>query len=135
MPCTSYRADALIQKGKALRRFNRGLFYIKLTEREDGEVQHIAVGIDPGSKKEGFTVKSGKHTFFNLQADAVTWVKESEETSSMMRRSRRSRKCPCLHEMSTGERLARNVKVGDCVVLTRSSWRLWTKDTANSPAG
>ena len=38
MPCPSYRADALVRKGKALRRFNRGLFYIKLTEREDGEI-------------------------------------------------------------------------------------------------
>jgi hypothetical protein len=51
MPCHPARARELVRNGKALRRFNRGMFYIKLTEREDGETQPAAVGIDPGSKK------------------------------------------------------------------------------------
>ena len=95
MPCSNHRADELVRRGKAVRRFNRGIFYIKLTEREEGVVQPVVVGIDPGSKKEGFTVKSSKHTFLNIQADAVTWVKENEERSTMMRRGRRNRNCPC----------------------------------------
>jgi RRXRR protein len=94
MPTTNKKADKLIAKGKAIRRFDRGLFYLQLTDREAGYVQPIAVGIDPGSKKEAITVKSEVHTYLNIQADAVTWVKESEETSTTMRRGRRSRKTP-----------------------------------------
>lgn len=94
MPTTNRKADKLIEKGRAVRRFDRGLFYIKLLDREDGYVQPVAVGIDPGSKKEAFTVKSSAHTYLNIQTDAVTWVKQSEETSTMMRRTRRSRNTP-----------------------------------------
>jgi len=95
MPCSNYRANELIRKGKALRRFKSGLFYIKLTEREDGEVQPIAVGIDPGSKREAFTAKSESHTYLNILADAVTWVKEVVERKRNARRVRRQRKTPC----------------------------------------
>jgi hypothetical protein len=65
-----------------------------MLDRETGETQPIAVGIDPGSKKEAITVKSESHTYLNLQADAVTWVKEHVETRRILRRSRRSRKTP-----------------------------------------
>jgi len=51
MPCHPARARQLVRNGKALRRFNRGLFYIKLTQRSDGATQPIALGIDPGSKE------------------------------------------------------------------------------------
>ena len=94
MPCHPARARQLVRKGKAIRRFDRGLFYIKLTEREDGEIQSIAVGIDPGSKKEAYTVKSAAHTYLNIQADTVNWVSKSEEVSTTARRNRRQRKCP-----------------------------------------
>ncbi|MCG5526180.1 RRXRR domain-containing protein [Ectothiorhodospira haloalkaliphila] len=95
MPCHPARARELVRKGKAARRFDRGLFYISLTDRPDGEKQPIAVGIDPGSKKEGFTVKSESQTYLNIQADAVTWVKSAVSTRSQMRRARRFRKTPC----------------------------------------
>jgi len=94
MPTTNKKADKLIAAGRAIRRFDRGLFHIRLTDREDGYIQRISVGIDPGSKKEAFSVKSAAHTYLNIQADAVTWVKDAEETSTAMRRSRRSRKTP-----------------------------------------
>lgn len=103
MPTSHKKADKLIASGRALRRFDRGLFYIQLTDREDGYTQPIAVGIDPGSKKEALTVKSAAHTYLNLQADAVTWVSEAEETSTMMRRSRRGRKTP-YRQMRTNRR-------------------------------
>ncbi len=74
--------------------FNRGLFYIQLLDRVEGKTQPIAVGIDPGSKKEAITIKSASHTYLNIQADAVTWVSEAEETSTTLRRSRRGRKTP-----------------------------------------
>ncbi len=94
MPTTNRKANKLIARGRAVRRFDRGLFYIKLVDRDFGYVQPIAIGIDPGSKKEAFTVKSEAHTYLNIQVDAVTWVKEAEETSTMMRRGRRGRNTP-----------------------------------------
>ena len=95
MPCHPARARELVRNGKAVRRFNRGLFYIELTERENGETQAVACGIDPGSKREAFTVKSRSHTLLNIQATAVVWVKDAVETRRMMRRSRRNRNAPC----------------------------------------
>ena len=95
MPCHPARARELVRQRKAVRRFNRGMFYNRLVDRANGEVQPIALGIDPGSKKEGFTVKSEAHTYLNINADAVTWVKDHVETRRQMRRARRYRKTPC----------------------------------------
>jgi hypothetical protein len=95
MPTSNKRANQLIKAGRALRRFSKGVFYIKLTQRADGDVQTVACGIDPGSKKEGLTVKSDTHTFINIQADAVTWVKDAVETRRQLRRARRNRNTPC----------------------------------------
>ncbi len=95
MPCHPARARELIGKGRAVRRFRRGLFFIQLRDRATGEVQPVACGIDPGSNKEGYTVKSAAHTYLNLQADAVTWVKDVVKARREMRRGRRCRKTPC----------------------------------------
>lgn len=95
MPCHPARARELVRKGRAVRRFNKGIFYIQLLDRKDGETQPIAVGIDPGSKREAFTVKSEKRTFINIQTDAVTWVGKHIEQRREMRRTRRCRKTPC----------------------------------------
>src|SRR5258707_3464607 len=94
MPTTNQKADKLIEKGRAIRGFDRGIFYIRMLDRENGYTQPIAVGIDPGSKKEALTIKSESRTFLNIQVDAVTWVKDAEETSTTMRRSRRGRNTP-----------------------------------------
>lgn len=95
MPCHPARARELVANGKAVRRFKTGIFYIKLTERHNGNVQPVATGVDPGSKKEGYTVRSEKRTFLNINCDAVTWVKGKIETKSNMRRGRRFRNVPC----------------------------------------
>lgn len=95
MPCHPARAAQLIKSGKAKRRFKAGIFYIKLTQRSDGETQPIAVAVDPGSKKEGYCVASEKRIFLNIQADAVTWAKEAVEDRRNSRRARRQRKTPC----------------------------------------
>ena len=99
-----------------MRRFSKGLFYIQLLERKDGAVQPVACGIDPGSKKEGLTVKSAAKTFLNVQADAVTWVKGAVETRRMMRRNRRSRKTPC----RAGRR---NRSIGTLSPSTKARWQ------------
>jgi len=95
MPCHPARARELIRSGRALRRFSKGVFYIWLLDRKDGHTQPVAVGIDPGSKKEGFSIKSESHTYLNIQSDAVNWVKGTVETRRNMRGARRFRNTPC----------------------------------------
>lgn len=96
MPTTPSRARRWIRRGEATPFLRRGIFCVRLNREPSGQVkQEIVVGIDPGSKKEGFTIKSEAHTFLNIQADAVTWVKDAVETKRNMRRARRFRKTPC----------------------------------------
>lgn len=96
MPTTPSRARRWVKYGEATPFFVRGIFCVRLNREPSAQVkQEIAVGIDPGSKKEGFTVKSEAHTFLNIQADAVTWVKDAVEIKRNMRRARRFRKTPC----------------------------------------
>ena len=95
MPTRPKRARELLKSGKAVGKWKVGIFYIQLTQREDGVTQPIAIGIDPGSKREGFTVKSKEHTYLNILSDAVTDVKERMKTRREMRRGRRFRKTPC----------------------------------------
>jgi hypothetical protein len=96
MPTTPGRARRLIKNKEATPFFKKGIFCIRLNRKPFAkELQEIAVGIDPGSKKEGFTVKSESHTYLNIQADAITHVKGAIEERRNMRRSRRQRKTPC----------------------------------------
>ena len=96
MPTTPSRARRWVKSGKATPFWQKGVFCVRLNvEPSDRKVQPIAVGIDPGSKKEGWTVKSQAHTYLNIQADAVTWVKDHIAQRRQMRRTRRYRKIPC----------------------------------------
>ena len=94
MPCHPARARKLLKNQKAKKQWKGGFFYIKLLEREDGYTQRVACGIDPGSKKEAFTIRSEKKTFLNIQTDAITHVKDRVEERRIMRQTRRSRNCP-----------------------------------------
>ena len=84
----------LIKKGLATPYWSNGIFCIRLNYDTKEYTQEIAVGVDPGSKKEGFTVKGESHTYLNVQADAHNKVGKKVEKRSQLRRSRRSRKCP-----------------------------------------
>jgi hypothetical protein len=96
MPCSEKRARKMIESRKSTPFWKRGIFCVRLNVEPSGrKFQNIAVGIDPGSKKEGFTVKSEAHTYLNIQADAVTWVKDAVEVRRNMRRTRRFRNTPC----------------------------------------
>lgn len=95
MPCHPARARALVREGRAVRRFNRGIFFIRMLDRAEGKTQPAIVGIDPGSKREGFSVVSEKHTFLNIQTSTPEWVKDAVETRRQMRRARRCRNTPC----------------------------------------
>ncbi len=95
MPTTLLRARRWIESKKATPFWKKGVFCIRLNVKTEEVKQEIAIGIDPGNKKEAFTVKSNKFTFLNVQADAVTWVKEAVETRRDARKNRRYRKTPC----------------------------------------
>lgn len=96
MPTTAQRAERWIKSGKAAPFWKRGVFCVRLNvEPSSRFTQPIAVGIDPGSKREAFTVKSATRTYLNVQTHAVDWVKAAEEASTNMRRARRFRKTPC----------------------------------------
>jgi len=96
MPTKPSRARRWIKSGKATPFWKKGVFCVRLNvEPKDRKMQEIVVGIDPGSKKEAFTVKSEIHTYLNIQADAVTWVKDAIKTRREMRKARRFRKTPC----------------------------------------
>jgi hypothetical protein len=57
MPCTPPKVRTLLKEGKAHGRRNKlGLFYIQLTYEQEPENQQLVIGIDPGSKFEGYSV-------------------------------------------------------------------------------
>jgi hypothetical protein len=96
MPTHPARARRWVKQGKATPFWKQGVFCVRLNVDPSARAtQPIAVGIDPGSKKEALVVKSTAHTYLNLQADAVTWVKDAVLTRAQMRRARRFRKTPC----------------------------------------
>jgi len=96
MPTTPARARRWIESGKATPFWKKGLWCVRLNvEPSARNVQPIAVGIDPGSKKEGYSVISRAHTYLNIQADAVDWVKDAVKQRRRMRRTRRGRNTPC----------------------------------------
>ena len=96
MPTNPWRANNWVKSRKATPFWSNGIFCVRLNVEPSGRVmQDVVVGIDPGSKREAFTVKSEAHTFLNILADAVDWVKDGMETRRNARRSRRGRKTPC----------------------------------------
>ena len=95
MPTKPLRARHWIKEGPATPFWRNGIFCVHLNvEPSDREKQEIVVGVDPGSKKEGFTVKSEARTYLNVQADAHSPVGKKIENRRELRRGRRSRKCP-----------------------------------------
>ena len=95
MPMHASRARKLIKRGEATPYWDNGVYCVRLNkEPSERDVQEIAVGVDPGSKKEGFSVKSEAHTYLNVQADAHSKVGKKVEKRRELRRGRRSRKCP-----------------------------------------
>jgi RRXRR protein len=93
MPCTPAKARMLLKQKKAVpKRDKLGLFYIQLTYEQTPNNQSLVVGIDPGSKFEGFSVLGTKDTILNLMVEAPDHVKKAIETRRTMRKARRHRK-------------------------------------------
>ena len=103
-------------KGEAKPYWQKGVFCIKLTKQEtekDRDYPELALGIDPGSKREGYTVTSNNQVVLNITTNTPDWVKEKVETRRALRRSRRSRKTPyrkCRSNRSVKNRIPPSVK-------------------------
>jgi hypothetical protein len=122
MPTTPARARRWIESGKATPFWKRGVFCVRLNvEPSARNLQPIAVGIDPGSKKEGYSVVSAAHTYLNVQADTPHWVKDAVAQRRRMRRTRRYRKTPC--RQPRAHRL-RNTKKLPPSTKARWQWKL-----------
>ncbi len=93
MPCTPAKARHLFKSGKAKPKRNKlGLFYVQLAYEQKPDNQPLVVGVDPGSKFEGYSIVGTKDTVLNLMAEAPDHVKDAVETRRTMRRVRRYRK-------------------------------------------
>lgn len=114
MPCSEKRARKLMEKGRAKPYWCKGVFCIILQYEPSGrEMQDIVVAIDPGSKFSGYSVKSEKHTFINVQLEAPTKVKAKVEERAMNRRARRRRNTPyrkCRFNRSVKNRIPPSTK-------------------------
>ncbi len=96
MPTTPARARRWVKSGKATPFWKGGVFCVRLNrEPSDRVTQPIAIGVDPGSKREGYSVVSAAHTYLNIQTETPHWVKAALATRSQMRRTRRGRNTPC----------------------------------------
>ena len=118
MPTKPSRARKWIKSGKATPFWRNGVFCVRLNiNPSDNYKQEICVGVDPGSKKEGFTVKSESHTYLNVQADAHGKVGKKLEKRRELRRGRRSRNCP--NRKNRANRLANKERIP---AGTRARW-------------
>jgi len=94
MPTRIGRAKRWVISGKGTFFWKSYTLCVRLNvDPSDEQKQDIAVGIDPGSKREAYTVKSKGHTYLNLLTETIDWIKDSLEVRRNMRKSRRSRNC------------------------------------------
>lgn len=95
MPCTEKRARQRMERGQAKPFWNKGIFCIKLFKVVNNpQFQDVILGIDPGSKREGYTVATNKAVVVNITSNTPYWIKDNVETRRTLRRSRRYRKTP-----------------------------------------
>jgi hypothetical protein len=94
MPVKPALARLLLTQKKASAYWNKlGIFCIILHKVVDNpSLQQLVVGIDPGSKWEGWSVVGTQDTILNGMSEAVTHVKDAVEVRRNMRRARRHRK-------------------------------------------
>ena len=94
MPTTPARARLLLSRGKARAYRNKlGIFCIILKDEIEPDNQQIAVGIDPGSHFEGYSVVGTQDTVLNGMSEAPRHIKDAVKQRRTMRRARRGRNC------------------------------------------
>ena len=118
MPTSPPVARHLIKSGKATPYWNHGVFCIRLNYEISDWTQEIAVGVDPGSKKEGF--KGGNRPRYGgtvceglVKNTLVKHVKHG-----LTRISGFGKRGISLYDLE-GKRLCQNAKISDFKVLTR----------------
>jgi hypothetical protein len=94
MPCSEKRARRLLENGEAVSKWKNQIFYIQLVKSTGNNLQDVTIGIDPGSKREGFTVTTDSRVILNILSEARHGVKESVQTRKILRQSRRRRNTP-----------------------------------------
>ena len=95
MPCSEKRARRLMEKGEAKAYWYQGIFCIILQKEPSAQnFQDVGVGVDPGSKREGYTVTTEKKVVLNLLTDTPCQVKKAVKNRRELRRCRRYRKTP-----------------------------------------
>jgi hypothetical protein len=118
MPCSEKRAAKLMDKGQAKPYWQKGIFCIKLTKEPSARnYQEVALGIDPGSKREGYTVATKNNVVLNITTNTPDWIKIHMETRRNLRKTRRYRKTPyrkC--------RLNRKINKGFICPSTKARW-------------
>ncbi len=94
MPCKPAKARKLLESGKAIKKWSKlGIFYIQLTfdpTSEPNKNQKVVLGIDPGSKFDGYAVTT---EIVNLtgMSELPSGIADKLETRRRMRRARRYR--------------------------------------------
>ena len=95
MPTCASRARRWVKQHKATPFWLNGVWCVRLRfEPSDRNKHEVVVGIDPGSKREAYTVASKEHTYLNVLSDAIDWVKDAVGSRKILRRARRNRKTP-----------------------------------------
>ena len=86
MPTTPTRAKLLLKNGQASPYWNTlGVFCIILKKEVEPSNQLIALGIDPGSKFEGWSVVGTQEVVLNGMSEAPHHIKKSLEVKHNMR--------------------------------------------------
>lgn len=92
-PCTPTKARKLIKGGVAEKKWNKlGIFYIQMLVDTRKETPEMCIGIDPGSKFDGYAVVSEQEIQQTGMAVLPKMVRKKNENRRIMRRARRFRK-------------------------------------------
>ena len=96
MPCSRKKSQKINGKRRSDTILaNWYLFCIKLTkEPSDRQYQEVSLGIDTGSKREGYTIATSKSVVLNITTNTPYWVKQHMRTRRLARKDRRRRNTP-----------------------------------------
>lgn len=92
MPTNAYRARKLLKSGRAEIECYKPMFTIRLTDREEGDVQPVEYACDTGYQHVGVSIKSEKHEYVHNQYDMLKDETERHNDCRKYRRARRNRK-------------------------------------------
>jgi len=93
MPTTPAKERKMIRDGVAVGRFNKlGMFYVQMLIPVGDKTQDVSLAVDPGSKHDGYAVRTSKGVILKGMAKMPSMVVEKIKHRRQMRRFRRYRK-------------------------------------------